>query len=169
MLKNVSTASCLTYLGAIMCLLLLSACNSQQPAANSHQIYSFHGPSSYSAQPHAGDLLQLDWKPKSEATSGEAAPDSILLTVQLVGPFASLEDLQAGIAQSKTAHDTFVKSKIVASAAPILTDTWSNSPRSSLLAVPGKLQPGYYDLYYATTLTSKGKIITKRTDAPLHM
>ncbi len=171
MLKKTSVLYYPIYFSLFLCFLLLTACDSQQTTTqtNSHSTYSFHGPVNYSTQAHSGDLIQLDWKPKLESTSSAAAPDAILLQVQLVGPFTSPEAVQAGIQQSKAAHDIFAKNSIVASANPILTDTWSNSPRSSLLAVPGKLQAGYYDLFYATILTTKGKIIITRSDAQLHL
>jgi hypothetical protein len=166
-LKHIFTR--LFFSGTLFGLLFLVACASEQLAPTTHQTYIFYGPASYSAQPHSGDLIQLDWKPQATELSTAPAPDAILLTAKLIGPFTSPADLQASVAESKKNHDTFAKNRIAAAADDILTDTWNNSPHSSLLTIPGKLPPGYYDLFYASILTSKGKILTTRTDSPLHI
>src|SRR5438270_8973041 len=89
-------------ISALVAGLLLSAC-STQPASSgvSYAVHSYAccaeitGNNSW----HAGQHVTLHWQPQPPATTTDAKPHQISLSISLTGPFASVDALKQATSQ----------------------------------------------------------------------
>lgn len=116
----------------------LAACSTSAPQPTTqHQTYTYNqmsGPANDHWKP--GQHIAITWTPQAGPIT-DAAPEHVLLTLQLLGPYASVSDLKAAITDTASA---------AVSAKPIVTDTWSGKTFSQALDLPANLAPGYYNL-----------------------
>lgn len=168
-LKIFRSKFAISIFGVLLCSISLVACsmgndNAASTTPKTHQTYTFHGPAALDGNHHAGETLQLQWKPQAGSTTSDALPASVSLNVQLIGPFTSADDMQNAIQLSKKNDNTFDHSVVVAASEPIFTDTWSSTSYTSIINFPTKLAPGYYDLFYMAAIRGNKQNSTERKD-----
>lgn len=155
----------LLVLFTIIGVVMFAACAFNQPA---HQIYIYHGPEGFDDAIGSMKQIPIQWKASPGPTTNNSTPDTVMLNVELVGPFTSIDDFLRGVRQSKASNGAFVGKFVVASSKPITTDSWTNKTYTSFVDVPPNLKPGYYDLYYTVLVKSPdGHTTMTRADAPV--
>ena len=159
-------------LGTVIIVLLLSACSWN--SGPSHQIYLYHGPAGFDGTHFSGDQILVQWVAQPGPLTNDTVPAKVILNVELVGPFSSVDPTLRAIgksmATSNSFNTAFAKEMIVVSAQPIQTDNWTKRSFTSTFIVPPHLKTGYYDLLYAVTSTTPGKsAIVMRKDTLFHI
>ena len=130
--------------------LLLCACTGPPPpGAFTYTAYSYGccAENTGSTSWHAGQHVTLHWQSQIGRTT-DTIPRPIVLSVSLIGPFATVDALKQATSQgSKPAGVRTIN------AAPISTTDRTGGDPASELNLPSDLAPGYYNL---ETTTSSG-------------
>jgi|ERR1700694_3288347 len=120
--------------------LLLSACG-EQPALYGAHSYKCCTENTGNLTWHAGQSVALHWESTPAAMTTDSNPHTIVLSVSLTGPFASVDALKQAITQGlKPAGVRTVR------AAPLSVNDRTFSTPVSQLDLPADLPPGYYNL-----------------------
>jgi hypothetical protein len=124
--------------------LLLSAC-SGQPADSgvSYAVNTYNCCTEITGNNtwHAGQQLTLHWQPRSGGTTTDTTPHQLVLSVSLIGPFASVDALKKAIGQG-----TKPAGLRTITAVPLTVNDRTNQAPVSQLELPSDLPPGYYNL-----------------------
>lgn len=126
-------------IAVIVCLLALLSVSYQAHAAGTmHRTYWFSV--RYLSGPirHPGDPLKLQWTAHQGALSAEAKPTPVVLTVQIVGAYASVNAL-------KKDYPRYAPTSINGSGFRRTTD-WNGRTFTSSLKIPRTARRGFYDL-----------------------
>lgn len=128
-----------TVIAVALLLASLAACSASTPRPTTqHRTYTYNyisGPSNDHWR--SGQRIAITWVPQAGPMTDDAAPERVLLTLQLFGPYASVGDLKAATTTTASA---------AVSASPIATDTWSGKTFTQALDLLAGLTPGYYNL-----------------------
>ena len=110
-----------------------------------------------------GDTMQFDWCPYVSESNNSTQPVAEVLTATLQGPYPSFAAAGAarpapgGVPSKPQKLSPSVYGPVVASAAPIHTNTWAGVEEISSVHLSTRLAPGYY-LFVLNILSQPGEL-----------
>jgi len=120
--------------------LVLSGCG-QQPAFYAAHSYNCCTENTGNLTWHAGQSVALHWQSNPAAMTTDSTPHTIVLSVSLTGPFATVDALKQATTQGlKPAGVRTIN------AAPVSVNDRTFLTPVSQLDLPADLLPGYYNL-----------------------
>lgn len=139
-------------------LAALAACGASTTPGVTHQTYSYSsssGPARDTWSP--GQVVPVMWSARPARVSTDPRPARVVLTLKLYGPFATVDAAKKAVSSGT--------GPLAVTGPEIATDNWHPGPFSAVLALPGTLALGTYDLAQSATTTTAAGGVTARGDS----